>query len=147
MTGLTGDFAQLDAVIRQVNRFSTHFVPELAQQSSVDVRNLVEAEHTSGRGPDGSPWQPNKRGSFPPLTKTWRFRERWRATFGPATVRLQNDTVYGAVQNYGGWTGKNHASYIPKRQLLPETDLGPVWGPALELTADHLFRSYLDYLA
>lgn len=43
--------------------------------------------------------------------------DRWSGRVGPS-----DDTPYGRIQELGGWTGRNHATYLPKRPSLK-----PAW--------------------
>jgi phage gpG-like protein len=144
VTGIRGDFAELAALTRSFDRLSTRFVPRLSKQLARTSYALVQVEHLTGDDPDGQPWRPNRRGSFPPLTRTGKLKRGWRMFFGPASFGLRNDTAYAKIQNTGGRTGRNYSTILPARRMVPEGTLGPRWTAEFDGVTQHVFESFFQ---
>ncbi|MFO0607272.1 MAG: hypothetical protein U0324_29180 [Polyangiales bacterium] len=112
-----GDFAGLDAAIRQVaggGRLPRRAVGAIASELSAVVRECFDGART----PEGTPWRRLRDGRGRPLVRSGRLRARAvRPVFFGLSLRVELPP-YGGFQNDGTAT-------IPARAFLPEVPLAP----------------------
>lgn len=138
------------------------------QMRAVLTRNLAEEakkqvmdEFRHGRDPYGEKWLPVLRGGRPLL-----FHGHMRSSFhGEPTsrgFRLVSNLIYTAVHNYGATIRAKSGPYlvfkigrgrkakwakveevkIPKRQLVPDGRLGPIWTRAFHRVTKRVIAAF-----
>lgn len=74
-----------------------------------------------GKGPDGRAWKPSARATAEggqTLVDTGRLRSSIGYQASDKAVAVGTDAVYGAVQHFGGETGRGHKVKLPAREYL-----------------------------
>lgn len=92
--------------------------------------NWVQDRFDTETAPDGSSWQAlapstlknrlgkNGSGALTILRDRGIFVETFNKEFNSHQVRIGTGAVQGAIQHFGGKTGRNHATTIPARPIL-----------------------------
>lgn len=68
MSGIVGDFAAFDALAAQLQA-AKGATRRAAQTAAPKLQATARAQYAQGCGPDGTPWKPNKDGTFPSLAR------------------------------------------------------------------------------
>ncbi len=71
----------------------------------------------------------------------FNVNKRVRVLAGSVTARIGTNVPYGRIHEYGGWTGRNHASYIPRRPYL-RPSIEKRRRATTKLILDEMMRSY-----
>ena len=108
MSGITGDFAQLDAIIAKygamgnpVTRALTVAVPKIQAQA--------RANYAANKGPDGAPWARNKDGTYPSLN---------RPAAG-VTFTASGNSIVGSAEDVLQYHQDGN-DRLPRRPVFPE---------------------------
>lgn len=136
---LTGDFAKLGVLERQLKRLKRDGQRRVTAQLAAETKELVLKCFDESRAPDGTPWAPLKYRVGKPLEDTRRLKNSISARVtGDSKFRVFTRVVYAAVHNFGhrfkerihrrsrsgrfhsrGRFGSVFGMGIPKRQFLP----------------------------
>lgn len=122
---LARDVTKLAASVRDVT-------PILKLLGLLGVR-AVQRNFDNERSPQGTPWAPLKytrrrgsRGAAHILVDTAAMRNGINFDLpGPSTVRIGASTLTrsrNAIHNFGGQTGRRHATTIPRREYMGFSD-------------------------
>ncbi len=90
------------------------------------LQRAIQLNFTMGGRP--TPWTPLKPPrSGTPLVATGRFYHSIQSSSGPTWAMVEAgrpdwDIRIPMIHQYGGWAGRNHASYIPPRPFMVLTD-------------------------
>lgn len=121
------DAAVLESFKRLRSFSFSALLDEIGQHFVSETTNRFK----QGTAPDGSQWLPSERAK-PTLSKkgvkrfgktlvdTGRLRDSitFNVLPGDTGVEIGTDVVYGAIQQFGGKTGRNHATTLPARPFL-----------------------------
>lgn len=160
---ITGDFRELEALAKKLSGLATPLQRAGVNKAlAVRARAEVEKGFIGQRDPCGHPWPPLRSREGKALRDTGQLMNGFRV-FADATgfslragkaPKLVAPHQYGAVivakgksgvlrfrvggprpRSSGAWRSK-HQVTIPRRQMVPEVTLGPIWTAALQATAD-----------
>lgn len=124
MAGVTGDFAKLGELMKQLAA-----LPEVRREVMTvlaeDARTRVDEGFAASRSPEGASWRPleraRRRGPGRPLLDTGRLRASITYHVTPEGFVLQTSVIYAATHQYG-------RGPVPARPYLPTTgDVPPAW--------------------
>jgi len=132
---LTGDFDKLARLQGGLEHLSKSGFRETMEGWADASRALLTEEFSEGHGPDGAMWKPTLSGNAPLRGKTGRLEQAATQVFATKHgIRINVRLVYAGIQQFGGWAGRGHATWIPPRPYLPSrlpTELPPSWESAL----------------
>lgn len=158
---LKGDFGKLAALQRKVKRLATSDTRvRLANVMGAAALTEVQLGFRESRDPYGNAWEPLRlRAGGKPLLDTGRLRSSFSYQARVAGFTIGTNFIGAKVHQYGAviepkqakwlrYQGKIHGrsrrttgwifskrSVIPRRQMVPEGRLGPIWSQALNETA------------
>lgn len=153
---ITGNFRGLHKLTDDVARLADPaWRRGLAQNLGEEALNQVAEGFARTRDPSGRKWKRSgrvvERGGQT-LSMTARLRRSFAAggvDASPSGFRIGSNVLYAKVHQYGaiikarnrpfltfrtpdgGWV-KVKRVRIPIRRMIPERELGPIWGPAIE---------------
>lgn len=116
--------AQLEELVETARQVAPTIIDVVTKQVMRQQKTMLSLGVHPPRTPTGSvapepPWRIS--GALRDSVKIDRARrvgtDRWSGRVGPST-----DTPYGRIQELGGWTGRHHATHLPKRPSLK-----PAW--------------------
>ncbi len=144
MSGVTGDFRALDALISKLGKLGPEVRRECAAVFAEQLGTLVSEGFDKAEAPDGAPWAPlaprtiarRRKRSARPLLDTGRLRNSVAITSDAEGVYLSTPVVYAATHQHG-------RGAIPARPFLPGDPLPSAWATALEETARDLMEHFL----
>lgn len=170
MSGISGDFAGLKELRDHLARLaSPGGRAEVVRVVAEAAAKQVDDEFRKSRDPYGKAWAPLTSRAGQPLRDTGTHLQNTLApqvtssgftittAFVGAAVHQYGATIVPKAAHAlrfraggtrprgfgrgrtGGWVFARKVT-IPKRQFMPEGDLGPIWGPALEKAADQAVR-------
>ncbi len=122
MSGLTGDFAELDAAIAQLEQLDDA-TERVAAAAAPALAAVAQAQWKAGRGPDGARWPPDKRGGGVPLAA---LTSRVAFTSAGSTIVATGPDELAFHQR--------GTAHFPPRPVFPDEggDLPPTWRAPLE---------------
>lgn len=121
MSGITGDFGELDAVIAQMAGLQK-VTERAAQTAAPKIQALCRSLYASQKGPDGTPWKPNKDGSFPSLARP----------AANVTFTASGSSIVGEAEEVLAYHQRGNEK-LPKRPVFPEPGTIPAnWLPILD---------------
>lgn len=140
MTGLDGDFAELDRMAKQLIAYQT-YVEELARESAPAIRTLIEQQFLAAQDPYGHAWDRlawitvRKKGHSTILFQTSDMFRSLDVQARGSTVRCEMDAP-AEYHQHGG-------PDLPVRQVFPdEGDLPTAWEQAIQAASDRvLYRT------
>lgn len=160
MAGLRGDFAGLSLLRRTMLRAgSPAFRKGVNAVLAQEAMTLIAEGFEQGADPYGTPWLPVDRrpkaagrarnGRFTaargagglPLQVTGNLKNGFHPVYTEAGFTIDSSVIYAAIHQFSGWAGRNRASFIPQRAMLPlvERGLGPKWTKAFrEVAAEQI---------
>jgi phage gpG-like protein len=97
---VTGDFAELAKLQRQLRRLGTEGMRRVSKQVSLEAQSLVTEGFASGVSPSGSAWAPVRRGGQP-LRDTGRLLASLIPKDTGKGFVLSTNVAYAAVHQYG----------------------------------------------
>lgn len=109
LQSLQKTLASLSTLDLMLDQIGGHLVSETA-------RRFVE-----GVDPKGNAWEPSQRAleqGGKTLVNQGHLRDSITYLLNGGTVEVGTDLVYGAIQQFGGVTGRNHATTLPARPFL-----------------------------
>jgi hypothetical protein len=132
--GITGDFAGLDAAIRDVQAFASGAkVRKAVGAIGAELGAIARESFDTQRTPEGAPWRSLASGRSRPLVVTGKLRGMaTRPLFTGLSVRFALPS-YGPFQNDGTGT-------IPARPWLPAAPLSPAIEARLNAAALRVLR-------
>lgn len=144
MSGVSGDFRALDALIGRLGKLGPEMRGECAAVFAEQFRTLTSEGFDNATAPDGTPWAPlaprtvarRRKRSARPLLDTGRLRNSIAITSDADGVYLSTPVRYAATHQYG-------RGAIPARPFLPGDPLPDGWQRALEETAHDLLAHFL----
>jgi hypothetical protein len=95
MSGITGDFDELEEAIYQLRNASTA-VPRGLDRAAIEIQAMARSNYASERGPDGKKWAPNSDGSsskLVALASQVTFKGQGNALVGEAPDALKYHTT------------------------------------------------------
>lgn len=122
--GIDRAHAQLDEMAIAARQAAPTLIDIVTRQVMRQQKTMLSLGVHKRGTPTGSvapepPWRIS--GKLRDSVKIDRARKvganRWAGKVGPS-----DDVPYGRIQELGGWTGRNHATYLPKRPSLK-----PAW--------------------
>lgn len=161
-TEVTGDFKELEALAKGLARLAEPTARRAVNKAlGVSARSEVDKGFLAGRDPYGRPWPKLRSREGQPLRDSGQLQNSFRVTADAsafvleaakaakrvaphqhgATIRAKGRGVLKfrvggpRPRTSGEWRSK-HEVQIPKRQMVPEVELGPVWSMALQKTAN-----------
>lgn len=165
-----GDFRSLRVLCEQLAELATPSVrAELSRDLGEEAMKLLDDEFRDSRDPYGSAWKPISSRSGQPLRDTathlqnslhyqadehgFAISTAWEGAavhqYGATIVPKNGKALVFRVR--GAPTASNARGKpsdlifarkvtIPARQYIPEDEIGPIWGPALERSADEFMH-------
>lgn len=140
MSGVTGDFDEVDHLAEEWDDFARTFPRKLTAALAEESKRLVLAEHQDEHGPAGDGWaalsENTKHPDGEPILTgfTGALRDSWVPYSSEDAFGLDNDTPYGRFHQHG-------TARMPQRQLVPEDDLGE-WASGYDATAEETFAEH-----
>jgi hypothetical protein len=124
MSGVTGDFAGLDA-LRGALEGLEDVVPRICDRAGEKIEAAVDAQFAAGTDPYGAPWAPLASGAASHLTKSGGMR-------ASVVVVVGTDRIETIVADPAGYhqTGTRH---MPARPVIPTEAKGlpDTWDAAI----------------
>jgi hypothetical protein len=110
MSGLTGSFAELDALIAYTAALET-VTERVAQKVAPKIEALCRKNYADQKGPDGTAWKRNKDGTYPSLARP----------AGNVFFKAEGSTIIGVAEDLLRYhqTGSRDGK-LPKRAVFPE---------------------------
>jgi phage gpG-like protein len=153
---VSGDFRALRSLATKIRRLADDATRQrLSKALAEEALDQVALGFSAGRDPYGAAWKPSWRSQAQggqPLSDTARLRRSWsrqNMQARPDGFTIGTNVKYAAVHQTGKTIRarpggvlrfKNATSgkmmyakrvVIPKRQMVPENQLGPIWSAAL----------------
>jgi phage gpG-like protein len=133
---------------------------ELAQATGAEMLALVKRGFDRSEDPYGRPWKSPVLREGKPLQDTGRLKNAFVFQASAEQVMLENSTIYAAAHQYGETVTAKQGKYlvfrtrskrwyslakavIPRRQMVPEDGVPPLWEERLRAVADKVLQSYL----
>lgn len=88
-------------------RFLKHVTRPIGHEMVVRIKTCF----TTSSSPYKEPWAPVSRGGMPLLDKD-RLARAFQDASKPGTVEINNPTVYGPIQNFGGWVVAKNKPFL-----------------------------------
>lgn len=146
LQGLIGQFAPVAS-----GEFEHRVAVNLAEEAITQLRMGFREQ----RDPYGTPWAHLVGRSGQALMNTGRLRNSFTRIVTSTGFSITTNVSYAAPHQYGAtvraknkyvtfkvggrWARKAQVT-IPKRQMMPERSLGPIWSRAFAQTASKLLR-------
>lgn len=108
MSGITGDFAQLDAIIAKYGAMGSAVTRALVV-AAPKIQAQARANYASNKGPDGAPWAKNKDGTYPSLN---------RPAAG-VTFTASGNSILGAAEDVLKYHQEGN-DRLPRRPVFPD---------------------------
>lgn len=131
MSGIAGDFGELDAMIAALDPAPLR--EELHKAVAEEVALVAEAQYAAGEGPDGDEWPLNRNGRFPSLR---------RLTAG-ITFRATPDGIAGSGDDILRYHSPRSAafSHLNRPTFPPPGRLSAPWGAAADVAAERVLTT------
>lgn len=139
MAGVTGDFAKLGELMKQLAT-----LPEVRREVltvlAEDSRTRIDEGFAASRSPEGASWRPleraRRRGPGRPLLDTGRLRASINYHVTSEGFVVQTSVIYAATHQYG-------RGDIPSRPFFPQDGtLPPQWAAAWRSTVDAIVAEH-----
>lgn len=129
MSGITGGFAELDAMIDALDPAKLR--SDLHKAVAEEVARVAEAQYAAGEGPSGAEWPLNRNGRFPSLR---------RLTAG-IEFHATDDGIAGSGDDILRYHSPRSAafSHLDRPTFPPRGQLSTPWGVAADVAAERLF--------
>ncbi len=171
--GVTGDFKGLDDLRARVAKIATPSGRHAITRNLADeASKLLSDEFKQSHDPYGNPWAPlTSRTGNPLLDTGTNLRDSLGPVSTPEGFTVSTAFIGAPVHQYGATIRPKHAKAlafrtrgkpsksnprgkvsdlvfagevtIPRRQFMPEGDVGPIWKKGLEDAADDAMRDLL----
>lgn len=85
------------------------------------VKSGTQLRFRKQQTPEGVRWKPSQRvlrEGGQTLRLSGRLQRSYTFREDDASVEVGTNTVYGAIQHFGGWTGRGHKTHIDPRPAL-----------------------------
>lgn len=170
--GVTGSFKELAALREKVASLATPRArSELNAVLAEAALKQIDDEFRESRDPYGQPWKPLVSREGQPLRDTGQLLNSLHPKATESGFEISTNRKGAATHQYGAtivaktskglrfrtrgaptasnkrgalsnWVTKQQVT-IPRRQYMPEVDLGPYWTKALQEAADDFLRARL----
>lgn len=147
-----GDFSKLSALAVKIGRLATtQLRQDLAKVLGAEALAQVQLGFRESRDPYGNAWAPPVlRPGGKPLLDTGRLRNSFSSQPRPGGFEIGTNAIYAATHQNGAtivprkgkflkfragrrgpWVQRKKVT-IPRRQMVPERELGAIWSAAFE---------------
>ena len=162
--GVTGDFGGLDDLRRALQEAGSRETRiSLAKNLGEEARTQAVIGFQRSVDPYDKQWKPLRSREGQPLRDSGRLQNSIHWALTPSGFVVTTDAKYAAVHQYGAtiraktpkglrfrvggarprtsgkWVNKREVE-IPRRQFMPEGNIGARWAKALEAVADAVVR-------
>ena len=128
MTGATYSIAIDDVAVRdmfdELARRAIEMLPAMNEIGSMMAAS-TDFRFEAGEAPDGTKWEPSQRaieeGGMTLVDKA-HLRNSIEYFAGPGEVEIGTSTIYAAIHQSGGLTGRGHSVDMPARPFLGMSD-------------------------
>lgn len=140
----------IQALTARLTTASRDLLPRVSKALAAESLTQVQLGFRASRAPSGDPWASLALRSGKPLMDTGRLRNSYTYTLLADGFRLGTGVAYAPTHQHGATIlpvrarllrfkvrgGKTYfakKTTIPARPMVPTgSDLGPIWGPALQ---------------
>lgn len=136
---IKGDFSKLARLQAKVKSLATDDVRvRFANVMGAEALTQVQLGFRESRDPFGTSWPALKRRIGKPLLDTGRLRASFSYRPGVRGFEIGTNVQYAKFHQYGAPKRR-----IPRRMMVPEGRLGPIWSKAFHDTAKRFFSRLL----
>jgi hypothetical protein len=115
MSGITGDFAALDGLIRQYGD-AANAVTRALVVAAPKIQAQARANYASNKGPDGAAWPRNKDGTAPSLARP----------AAAVTFTASGDSIVGEAEEVLAYHQEGN-DRLPRRPVFPDGAIPLAW--------------------
>jgi phage gpG-like protein len=145
--------ASIESVIAKLRGLDSTLVHALVGELADDALELVRNEFATGTDPYGVAWAPPTTRDNPPLEESLSLAGSFSAEVSGTTITIGSDQWYASIHQYGGRAvgrrpkgsakiprrprrSQKGSKRYPRRQMLPEGKLGPIWEAKFKATVE-----------